>query len=341
MDPVEAARNALSCVLEATPREHVLIVCDEEVREIGEIFTRAALGLGLWVRTIPLLQEEKSREEITPELRENLGEVRSDIVLNFLRERAEEAPFRLQLTRMERRRRVRLGHCPGINMDMLIQGALSLASKEYEELQSLGRQYLAVLQDAKEIRVTSPSGTDLTLSVSNRPFFTDVFFDWGRFKWINLPVGEVTVAPIESQGNGCLVCDMGIGGERSIPSPVTLTVVNGEVTRIECQDKALEHRVRQALEMDRWASVIAEFAVGLNRKARIGQSFLELEKIYGTIHVAFGNNLSFPGGKNPSKNHLDFLVGQPSVLVRKATGEEIKVVFKGMPCVGISYALQK
>ena len=41
--------------------------------------------------------------------------------------------------------------------------------------------------------------------------------------------------------------------------------------------------------------------------------FLETEKIKGTIHIAFGDNLDYPSGKNNSGNHMDFLISKPTV----------------------------
>ena len=60
---------------------------------------------------------------------------------------------------------------------------------------------------------------------------------------------------------------------------------------------------------------MGEFAFGINPKARFVEEFLEAEKILGTVHVAFGNNSDMPGGKNPSSNHMDFLISKPTVKI--------------------------
>ncbi|MFX1513476.1 MAG: leucyl aminopeptidase, partial [Promethearchaeota archaeon] len=78
-----------------------------------------------------------------------------------------------------------------------------------------------------------------------------------------------------------------------------------------------------------WANHIGEFAFGINNKARIHDEFVETEKIK-TVHIAVGNNLSFPGGcKNASANHLDFLVKNPSVEVTYADGKRLQIMKSG------------
>ncbi|MDH5437875.1 MAG: aminopeptidase [Candidatus Bathyarchaeota archaeon] len=88
-------------------------------------------------------------------------------------------------------------------------------------------------------------------------------------------------------------------------------------------------RVNNTLETDGWAKVVGEFAFGINPKARFVEEFLEAEKILGTIHIAFGNNTDMLGGRNPSKNHMDFLVSKPTVKVTKKSGETITVLKDG------------
>ena len=88
-------------------------------------------------------------------------------------------------------------------------------------------------------------------------------------------------------------------------------------------------RVNNTLETDGWAKVVGEFAFGINPKARFVEEFLEAEKILGTIHVAFGNNTDMLGGRNPSKNQMDFLVSKPTVKVTKKSGETITVLKDG------------
>jgi leucyl aminopeptidase (aminopeptidase T) len=77
---------------------------------------------------------------------------------------------------------------------------------------------------------------------------------------------------------------------------------------------------------------VGEFAFGINPKARFVEEFLEAEKLLGTIHIAFGNNSDFPGGNNPSKNHLDLLMSKPAVKVFNKDGSSMDVLVDGAFC---------
>jgi leucyl aminopeptidase (aminopeptidase T) len=56
---------------------------------------------------------------------------------------------------------------------------------------------------------------------------------------------------------------------------------------------------------------------------------LEAEKISETVHIAFGNNTDMPGGKNPSSNHMDFLISKPTVKITKEEGEATTILRDG------------
>ena len=61
--------------------------------------------------------------------------------------------------------------------------------------------------------------------------------------------------------------------------------------------------------------VLAEFGIGTNKShAKPIGNILHDEKIFGTIHLAFGNNVSF-GGKNKSSVHNDIILINPTVLI--------------------------
>ena len=57
---------------------------------------------------------------------------------------------------------------------------------------------------------------------------------------------------------------------------------------------------------------IGELGIGTNPAARLTGIILEDEKIYGTVHIAFGTNVSF-GGINKADCHLDGVIMNPTV----------------------------
>ncbi len=146
---------------------------------------------------------------------------------------------------------------------------------------------------------------------------------------MNLPTGEVYVAPVEDSLGGRLVCDLAIGGIGPLKTPVTLRVKGGKVDAATSEDTEVLKRVQDSLHTDSMAKVVGEFAFGINPKARFVEEFLEAEKMLGTVHIAFGDNTDFPGGKNNSANHMDFMMDKPTVNAVTQDGSVINILVSG------------
>jgi aminopeptidase len=326
----EAAKNALENVLEAVAGESILIVCDDEKMEVGKAFANGSLALGLWTRMIFLQTTEKPRTEIPERLIEVFTQQKPDLYVNLMRGIREETPFRIKIIKMETRdRKSRSGHCPGVTIDMLTEGALALTPQEHKNMQSHAERLIQALNGTVEVEIRNSAGTSLTLSTEKRKFFTDTKLDWKSMKWMNLPTGEVIVAPVEDSLNGKIVCDMAIGGIGKVKTPVEVVAKNGKAENLLSKDKNVLRKVKDTFETDDWSDIVGEFAFGINPKARFVKEFLEAEKILGTIHVAFGANTDMPGGKNPSKNHMDLLISKPTVKVKKKDEKVITVLEEG------------
>jgi leucyl aminopeptidase (aminopeptidase T) len=214
-------------------------------------------------------------------------------------------------------------------MDMLTKGALALSDDEYIKMQNFADRLIHKLLNAETIKITSPNKTDLVMSVRDREFFTDTKLNWNTMKWMNLPVGEVIVAPQEKSLKGTLVCEKAIGGLGLLKEDVKIEARDGKAEKVSSKDKKVLKRVNASLKTDSWSSTIGEFAFGINPHARVCNEFLETEKIKGTCHIAFGNNSDFPGGKNPSFNHMDFLITNPTVDVTTKDREKFRVLANG------------
>jgi len=212
---------------------------------------------------------------------------------------------------------------------MLTEGALALTPQEHKTMQSHAERLIQALNKTVEVEIRNAAGTNLTLSTEKRGFFTDTKLDWKAMKWMNLPTGEVIVAPVEDSLNGKLVCDMAIGGIGKLKTPVEVIVKNGRVEKLFSKDKKILGKVKDTFETDDWSDIVGEFAFGVNPNARFVNEFLEAEKILGTVHVAFGSNTDMPGGKNPSENHIDLLISKPTVKVTREDGKVIAVLEGG------------
>ena len=332
MNANQAAKNALQCVLEAKKDESIVIFCDDEKAEIGEAFEKGAQTLQLNTKLVVLKTEPHVfRKEIPSQFQKYLTTQRPDMYVNLFRGTREETPFRIKFIHMETQdHKTRLGHCPGVTVDMLTQGALALTVREHRQMQKFADALMEKLKTAVKLEIQNPSGTKISLNVEDRTFFTDTKLDWKLMKWMNFPTGEVLVAPVENSLEGKLVCDMAIGGIGPLSTPVEVTAKNGAVQNVTSANADVLKKVQNTLETDAMAKVVGEFAFGINPKARFVEEFLECEKIHGTAHIAFGDNTDFPGGKNNSANHMDFMISKPTVKALTSKNETFTVVVDGV-----------
>jgi len=327
---VEYACNALTEVMSAVPGEKLIVVCDDLKEKVGWTFAQAGLKVGLYARIITLKTEPKSfRREPPPFLVESLVSGGPELAINCLRGSAEETPFRVRLIALQTRNKTtRLGHGPGITMDMLTEGALALSVGEYREMNGRADRIIAATEGAQDVVLSTPEGTDLKMSMRGRGFFKDTTITGD--KWGNLPTGEATTGPVENSLEGTLVCDVAVGGIGLIEKPLKIHCEHGRAVKIEGEDEKVSARIKEALSTDDMASMVGEMAIGLNPKARVVEEFLEAEKVLSTAHIAFGRNIDYPtGGKNNSANHMDFLMNRPNVTVFFQDSRELDLLVDG------------
>jgi leucyl aminopeptidase (aminopeptidase T) len=198
---------------------------------------------------------------------------------------------------------------------------------DFEALNAIGDAMLQRVRGAVRAHITSPAGTDLWLTISGREFDTDVRIDPGTLG--NLPNGELWVAPIETEAQGTLVCDGSIGDLGPVTKPITIEVVAGRITSIRGEDEELVERVRELTSVDEQGAVVGEMGFGINPSARTVGIMLEDEKVAGTAHVAFGNNMDMPGGQNSSSTHREFLMRDASLALEFEDGRTLDILRDG------------
>jgi aminopeptidase len=129
----------------------------------------------------------------------------------------------------------------------------------------------------------------------------------------NRPCGEVYTTAIESTPEGVAVFDA-VFLKGTVIENLKCTFKKGKLVESSA-DK--NHEV--FLELWNNASgdkdQIAEFAIGTNPEIKkpIGDSLFD-EKIYGSVHLAIGENKFF-GGSSTSSIHWDFVMQEPTVKI--------------------------
>ena len=93
---------------------------------------------------------------------------------------------------------------------------------------------------------------------------------------------------------------------------MTVTIEQGFATKITGGPEATKFDSLLAGMNKKEAYNVAEFGVGCNPNARLIGNILEDEKVYGTVHVAFGDNSTF-GGTVQAGIHLDGIIRKPNL----------------------------
>lgn len=185
-------------------------------------------------------------------------------------------------------------------------GQWGLTREDLERSAQRTRDAVAALQGKKRVRVTTPIGTDFTVSIEGRtPLELTPYKARGQMMSPVPLWTEVAFAAIEDFTHGTAVVDgvmLGIGLEGQVKEPIRWTLENGKCVDIEGGEEA--ERLRKAIDGVENADVIGEFAFGTSEKAPFGTPS-EKGRI-GTVHLALGDNHNaYPGGQNVCSLHLD------------------------------------
>lgn len=296
-----AANTVLTQCLGVRHGEKLLIVTNPEYRRISEALYAAGVKLGADTALLYYPKGKIHGEEPPPLIAEAMA--KSDVVI---------APTVASITHTTARRRAckggaRVATMPGITEEFFVRGL----SADQTELMALTERVFKILDKATVAHVTSPSGCDLVLDVRNRAKVSD-----GNLKangsFSNLPTGETELAP--KNAKGILVADR--CGD-IITEPTELVIDGGRIVKFDgtASGRRFKRLIENAKKVDGTdnASFVAEFAIGTNKKAKITGVTLEDEKVYGTCHVAFGDNTSYHGGRNASVLHMDVIVFKPTI----------------------------
>jgi 2,5-dihydroxypyridine 5,6-dioxygenase len=196
--------------------------------------------------------------------------------------------------------------------EMMSRGGLEA---DFNELKPVCLGVAQKFKEGKQIHLTSPGGTDLTMDIAGRKGNAlYCIVEPGQFSTV--PTVEANVSPIEGTANGRIVVDASIPYLEIgvIEDPITVTVKDGFITNIEGGRQAEILKKDLAGQDDPNAYNIAEIGVGLNPKCRMCGIMLEDEGVISTCHIGIGTSISL-GGTVKAPVHYDLLMWAPSVKV--------------------------
>ena len=293
---MKGARTSVKQCMNVRSGESVLVLTDTKMpKEISEALVKALEEIGAKVSLEIMQPLEKDGQEPSEKITE-LMKI-PDVLFLVTSKSLSHTKARREASK----KGVRIASMPNVSEFSFRDGGLTA---DYHKVKELCDLMFKKISKTHELRVTSGNGTNLAMKVGKYSWERDNGFYSESGQWGNLPAGEVATSPIEGTTNGILVIDkMGTYGEN-----IEVTIKDGLAVKIKGSEK-LKQDVE---EVGEGARNIAEIGIGTNPKARIIGNVLEDEKVFGTVHIALGNN-TFCGGTVDVPFHVDGIILKPTL----------------------------
>jgi leucyl aminopeptidase (aminopeptidase T) len=192
---------------------------------------------------------------------------------------------------------------PGVRLDTFRDGGP--LDVDFEQLRADAEQVGRAWGTAGEFRLTTPGGTDLRGSVTDRPGRVLHGIATQPGAYMAPPDIESGTAPVEGTASGTVVVDGDLlfMGQGPLPEPVVLHIAEGQVRGIEGPERGRLTSMLERCRDDRMTN-LAEVSVAFNPAGSICSVPMETESARGTAHIALGNSIAYGGVVN-AVAHLD------------------------------------
>ncbi len=284
----------LKDIFQPTPGEKILIISDYAKQKLGNQFFNAFREIS--DNVFFLISKPSGKHGAEPDDIVKQALLNTDIFLAITEH---------SLTHTKARKKATDKGARGATLPGFVPKMFPSLGQSKEEIKVLGNKLKNLIEHANEIRVTTSSGTDITFSPNKEIHIDDGdYSEPGAFG--NLPAGEIFFAP--SKGEGKIVIDLMKNGKTLFaPKNTVIEIQNNRA--VDISKKCL---LAEYFRTVKNADNLAEFGIGLNKKAKVIGYILQDEKVFGTVHFAFGSNFSF-GGKVKSEIHIDGILLKPTV----------------------------
>ncbi len=211
----------------------------------------------------------------------------------------------------------------GIDFATYEQMHWAAVNADYAKIAEQGSTLKQMLAGAKQVHITSPSGTDVTMAIGDRPLFVadgvlspeDVEGDLLFTRMANLPGGSIVVAPIEDSANGRVV----IPKHRVRKDPLVnarFAFKNGKVTDFQADQGAAQY-VEIIAAHEGAKEILGSLSIGLNPVLKVmeenGAGYRPVEAA-GMVYLNTGDNQLLKG-KNIATGGFDFPITNATVTV--------------------------
>ncbi len=297
-DFVKIAEQVLVSCLGVKKDESVLVITDDTRKEIGEAFYQAACDLGCEGLLMVMKEREVSGQEPPKAVAEAMKA--ADVVIAPTAKSLTHTAARIQAAAAG----TRVATMPGITREMFGKGAMTA---DYQEVEKLTARITDMLTQADKARIEK-DGKVLEISLKGRDGVPSpgVYKEPGKCG--NLPSGEAYIAPLEDGSEGEMIIDGSMVGIGKLESPLHMKISGGKLREVT-GDKSENLEIVLKNETN---GTLCELGIGTNEAAILNGIILEDEKVYGTVHIAFGTNASF-GGVNKAECHMDGIILRPTL----------------------------
>ena len=293
----------LKKILDLKPDESFLIITDNTKKEIALELYKYAKNIALSARIEIIKEFERDGQEPEPGVAELMLNYNAQFYLT------SKSLSHTKARRYATEKGYRIISAPGLTYDMMKR----CVDIDYEELIKFHDRLRPIIADSKEIHITTKAGTDIKTAVHDTQGQSNNLLKNRPGAFGNLPTGEIDSGVVREKTNGTIVFDGSFPGLGLLEKPIKVKVVDGVGTIIIDNDKAkILHNILKDVGPN--AFKLAELGIGTNPKAILTGNILEDEKVRGTVHFAFGNDLTY-NGSNDIPVHLDGVLINPTLKV--------------------------
>lgn len=303
-DLLQAAKTALTTCMALNKDETLLILTDDNKEDIGKALYQVGKELSKEALLAVMPPARVNGQEPPPAVAGLMAKF--DVVV---------CPTTKSLTHTEAKRNAcktgtRVATMPGISVDIMTRTLKADYNLIAERTHKLSR----ILDRGRVAHITTALGTDLTLPIEGVKAISSTGLVREKGSGGNLPSGESFLMPEEGKAQGTLVVDASVATLGMITDQaIKINIKDGYAVSFEggAQARQLE---KMLAEFGKDGMNAAELGIGTNHAATITGQILEDEKVMGTIHIAFGNNVSMGGTCNVGI-HIDCVVYKPTLFI--------------------------
>ena len=287
--------------------EVVCIVSDTKTRKVGRMFYNILIRNNFVVRHFCIRPLKAHGEEPGNEAARCMKE--SNLILGLTRKSMAHTKARYVACK----NKARYLSLPEYSINMLKHPSLRV---NFRESGKNAMRLMERLASGKALQVSTKAGTDIKLNIRGRRVNFCPGYVNKDIKLGSPPDIEANIAPVENKSNGVIVVDGSIPypGLGKLKAPVTLTIKNGVIVSIEGTKSYVKKLKDLFRQYGKKSKVLAEFGVGLNKKAKVCGNMLIDEGSYGSFHFGFGSNFTI-GGLNAVNFHLDFVLYAKELII--------------------------